>query len=526
MRISTIWLTALLLAVFVAGCGGGGVDGGGPTAPALDTTPPILNSTNPADTTTGVAINGKLVANFSEAIDPATCTAATFTLVPSVAGSTVSCVGSHAIFAPTGNLAASTAYTATVTTGIKDLAGNALALAANNTWGFTTGTTLDTTAPTMVSTDPIDTSTGVPVNKEPAATFSEAIDPATVTSFTLTSQGTGLGCVHVFPDPDPCPPPAPGSSIAGTASTTGTGNVVTFVPLITLRRSTTGAAGITRTYTATITGVKDLAGNALASPLTWTFTTGAGASAGPYAGAGPAPLALGQAAAFAVLAETGITNAPASVITGNVGANTPSSSITGFSPLTLDPDTGVFSTSTQVTGKIFALDYHVATADELDNIPDLVGRDLATDVSDMGLAYTDAAGRKLPAPVVDLSGGNISGSLVPGLYKFTTGVNIGAGGLTLSATSVAPNDAKDAWIFQIAGNLTVANNAVITLSNGALAKNVFWQVGGQATLGTASNFKGTILSNTQIVLQTNAVLTGRALAKTQVTLDHNTVTTP
>jgi len=178
-----------------------------------------------------------------------------------------------------------------------------------------------------------------------------------------------------------------------------------------------------------------------------------------------------------------------------------------------------------VTGKIFALDYHVATADELDNIPDLVGRDLATDVSDMGLAYTDAAGRKLPAPVVDLAGGNISGTLTPGLYKWTTGVNIGTG-ITLSATSAAPNDAKDAWIFQIAGNLTVANNAVVTLSNGALAKNVFWQVGGQATLGTASNFKGTILSNTQIVVQNGATVTGRALAKTQVTLDHSTVTKP
>jgi len=135
----------------------------------------------------------------------------------------------------------------------------------------------------------------------------------------------------------------------------------------------------------------------------------------------------------------------------------------------------------------------------------------------MGLAYTDAAGRKLPAPVVDLAGGNISGTLAPGLYKFTTGVNIGVGGLTLSATSASPNDAKDAWIFQIAGDLNVANSAMVTLSNGALAKNVFWQVGGQATLGTTSNFKGTILSTQLISLDTAAVLTGMALAQTAVT---------
>jgi hypothetical protein len=289
--------------------------------------------------------------------------------------------------------------------------------------------------------------------------------------------------------------------------------------LITLKRSTTGASGITQTYTATLTtGVKDLAGNALASPVTWSFAMGAGASAGPYAGAGPAPLALGTAAGYAVLAETGVTNTGPSVITGDVGATTPHTSITGFSE-TRDPVTGQFATSTQVTGSIFATDYSAPTPD-----------DLATAVSDMGLAYTDAAGRTVPAPTVNLV---ISAPLTPGLYKWTTGLNIGS--ITLSATSASPNDAKDAWIFQIAGDLNVAPSAVVTLSNGALAKNVFWQVGGQATLGTASTFQGTILSNTQIVLQNGATVGtplapvkpgGRALAKTQVTLDHSTVIKP
>src|SRR5712692_8687079 len=380
MRISTIWLTALLLAVFVAGCGGGGVDGGGPAAPALDTIPPTVSTTNPVNGAGSVAINGKLVANFSEAIDPATCTAATFTLTQGgtpVLGA-VSCVGSHAIFAPTVNLTASTAYAATVTTGFKDLAGNALA--ANSAWGFTTGTTLDTTA-----------------------------------TFFLTKAQSGPGCVFdPFTDPDPCPPSS--AHIAGSASTTGTGSVATFVPLITLKRSTTGASGITQTYTATLTtGVKDLAGVALAAPLTWSFAMGAGASAGPYAGAGPAPLALGTAAGYAVLAETGVTNTGPSVITGNVGATTPHTSITGFSE-TQDPVTGQFATSTQVTGKIFATDYEAPTPG-----------DLATAVSDMGLAYTDAAGRTVP-PVVDLGAGNIGGlTLIPGLYKETTGVSIPTG---------------------------------------------------------------------------------------------------
>jgi len=138
----------------------------------------------------------------------------------------------------------------------------------------------------------------------------------------------------------------------------------------------------------------------------------------------------------------------------------------------------------------------------------------------MEFAYTDAAGRTSPN-FTDLGAGNISGmTLVPGLYKWGTGVTIDNTGVTLSGGT------DDVWIFQIAGNLTVANNAVVTLSGGALAKNVFWQVASQATLGTNSNFKGTILSNTQIVVQTGATVTGRALAKTQVTLDHSTVTKP
>jgi len=146
---------------------------------------------------------------------------------------------------------------------------------------------------------------------------------------------------------------------------------------------------------------------------------------------------------------------------------------------------------------------------------------LTTAVSDMEIAYTDAAGRTVPAPITELGAGNIGGLvLAPGLYKWGTGVSIPIGGVTLTG------GANDVWIFQIAQNLTVANGAIVTL-NGALAKNVFWQVAGQATLGTTADFKGTILSQTLISLNTGAVMTGRALAQTAVTLEANTtVTTP
>ena len=132
-------------------------------------------------------------------------------------------------------------------------------------------------------------------------------------------------------------------------------------------------------------------------------------------------------------------------------------------------------------------------------------------VLDMQAAYTDAAGRTLP-DFTELGAGNISGlTLVPGLYKWGTGVNIPSSvTLSGSATSV--------WIFQIAQNLTVGNGVSVNLTGGALARNIFWQVGGSATLGTTSSFQGTILCQTLIAMNTGSTLVGRALAQTAVTL--------
>jgi len=469
MRTYTLSFMTSLLAVLMTGCGSS--NNGSSTAG--DTTAPTVSSTNPGDTSTGgVATNGKLTVTFSEAMDPATCTAATFTLkqgLTAVPGA-VSCVGRTATFAPTSNLAASTAYSATATTGFKDMADNAMA--ANKAWSFTTGATADATAPTVSSTDPADTATGVVVNRSITAAFSEAIDPATITalSFTLKQGATPVS-----------------------GSVTSMGSVASLDPTSNLTASTL--------YTATITtAAKDLAGNALAVSKTWSFTTGtgAGASAG-----GPAPVSLGTAAGFAILTKTGVTDVPASVITGDVGA----SPITGAA-------LGV--TCAEVTGTVHAVD---ATGPAPCTVTD--PSFLTTAVSDMELAYTDAAGRTVPAPVTGLGAGDISAmTLAPDLYKWGTGLNIDNRGVTLQG------GANDVWIFQIAQNLTVANTAIVTLSGGAQAKNVFWQVAGQATLGTTSAFKGTILSKTQVVLQTNATMVGRALAQTQVTLDHTTLTTP
>jgi hypothetical protein len=137
----------------------------------------------------------------------------------------------------------------------------------------------------------------------------------------------------------------------------------------------------------------------------------------------------------------------------------------------------------------------------------------------MVTAYNDAAGRTFP-DFSELSAGNIGGkTLVPGLYKWTNSV-------TMPSDVTISGSAADVWIFQIAGNLTMSSAVHITLSGGALAKNIFWQVAGQVTLGTTSHFEGVILSMTGISLQTGASMNGRALAQTAVTLDANTVTKP
>ena len=181
--------------------------------------------------------------------------------------------------------------------------------------------------------------------------------------------------------------------------------------------------------------------------------------------------------------------------------------ITGFG-LILD-STNTFSTSSLVTGKVYAADYAPPTP-----------ANMTTAVSNMETAFTDAAGRTLP-DFTELGAGDISGmTLAPGLYKWGgTGVLI-TSGVTLSG------GANDVWIFQIAGVLTVSNSAIVTLSGGAQAKNIFWQVSGKATLGTYADFKGIILSQTLISLNTGAVMNGRALAQTAVTLNANAITQP
>lgn len=232
---------------------------------------------------------------------------------------------------------------------------------------------------------------------------------------------------------------------------------------------------------------------------------GAGTGLGGL-GRGPAPVVLGAAGTYAILAKSAITTVPASAIIGNVGLSPAAATfITGF---TLVADsTNIFSTSTQVTGQVFAADYAVPTP-----------ANLTTAVSNMLTAYTDAAGRA--ADFTEVGGGNIGGMTLPaGTYKWGTGVTIPSN-VTLNG---GPNDV---WIFQIAQGITQSSAAQVILTGGALPKNVFWQSFGVVDIGTTAHMEGVILAQTSITLKTGASANSRLLAQTAVTLDANAVTQP
>ena len=231
-------------------------------------------------------------------------------------------------------------------------------------------------------------------------------------------------------------------------------------------------------------------------------TTSAGTGAGVGgAGRGPAPVNLGAAGNFVILAQAGITNVPTSAITGNVGLSPAAgSNITGL-------------TCVEVTGTIYDVNN---TGPAPCTTMDVARLTAAIDAK--GLAYTDANSR---APdYTELGTGNLGGlNLGPATYKWSTGVLIPTN-LTLTG---GPNDV---WIFQIAGTLTQASATRVTLTGGAQAKNVFWQVADVVAIGTTAHFEGIVLAKTMIAVNTGASVTGRLLAQTAVTLQMNAVTQP
>ena len=226
---------------------------------------------------------------------------------------------------------------------------------------------------------------------------------------------------------------------------------------------------------------------ALALALVCAATLLIGVIGPPRASAGPAPVSLGTAANFAVLAGSTVTNTGATAISGDLGLS-PGTSVTGFPP-------------GQVVGTKHISD---AAAVQAKN--------------DLTVAYSDAAGRSTTATVPVELGGTTK---TPGVYESPAGTF----GITGTLTLDAEGDPNAVFIFKAASTLITASASSVNLVNGARSANVFWKVGSSATLGTYSTLRGNVMALASITVTTGVTVDGRTLARTAaVTLDTNTIT--
>ena len=343
----------------------------------------------------------------------------------------------------------------------------------------------DTTRPTVISTVPANGATGVSPATKITATFSEPMDPATITTTTFTVVPT---------------PVAPVKQVAAavTGTVTYSGVTAVFTPASPLAERTS--------YTGTITtGAKDPSGNALASNYVWTFTTGI------------APIPLGAAAPFGGYGggSAGMTNqGTLTVITGDIGTTGASTTMTGFHDSVGDIYTETPLNKGTVNGRIYtappppggagvggtAVTFAIATAA----------------ASDALSAYNSISPASLPGGV-DPGAGQLGGlTLAPGIYKAAGGTFLLTGSdLTLDGQG----DPNAVWVFQTAAGLTVGAPGFprnIILINGAQAKNVFWYVGSAARIEDRCNMVGTIIASAGVTISTagqlsTTTLEGRAL---------------
>ena len=555
-----IWFPAFLLLIVATGCSDPDKTG---TNPGL--IPPTVISETPLSDAAGVCPNAVVTATFSMAMNPTSINGTTFTLTgpgttPVVGVVTYDASSNTATFTPSGPLALSTLYTATITTGATDVYG--IALASNFVWTFTTSSEA-CAPPTVISVTPAN---GVCPSTAVTATFSEAMLASTINTTTFTLKGPG------------------GAAVAGVV--TYAASTATFTP--------TNPLALSTLYTATITtGAENLNGNALASNFAWTFTTGSTTCAPTVISVAPPNGATGiclntlVTATFSEAMKSSTINTTTFKLTGpgstpvagtvtydassDAATFTPNSALTVSTTYTATITTGaqdlggnalasdkvwafttsatpcqatvplgtactfgilggstvtnssvVGPTNTHVTG-----DVGVSPGTAITGFPPgtLTGTLEAGDAvaataqGDLTTAYNYAAaapgGAVLPADI----GGE---TLAPGVYKTTSAQpSLGiTGDLTLSGNGV--------YIFQIVSTLTTAaTNSDVILSGGATAQDVFWQVGSSATLGTSTTFAGTIMAQASISLDTGATLNGRALARTgAVTLLSNPVNVP
>jgi len=469
-----------------------------PILPMVISTIPVTPNLPTVSEDVTVPVNQVVSATFSEAMNPATINSSTFTLTYGTAPAVVvpglvaySAVSKSLVFVPTADLLNNTVYTATITTGAQDLAGDALA--SNYTWIFETGATLAGIAPELVREAPISGATGVPINQAVSGTFSEAMNPLTLTNATFQLYAGTT---------------ATGTPIAGAITYDAVNFIATFTP--------TNPLAISSFYTATVTnGATDLAGNPLGvtgnlpgpPANTWTFETGTKTNVVPVLG--PTLIPFGSVTSTAGLTNTGVLT----VIHGDVGTTAP-----GFSSLTgIHDDSVVILGVPQcvytevpladvglVTGQIFSpLTPAVPFACPLEGTPATIA------VADAALAEASQAYIYLQGlPSTGGLAAEIGGTkIAPGVYTASSSVGITLGPVTLDAQG----DPNAYWVFQIPTSLTVGTSASsedVILINGAQAKNVYWAVGSDISnfeQTGGGTFNGTVIAHGAVGIAVSTV---------------------
>lgn len=414
---------------------------------------PTVISTSPINLATGVFLNKTIQAKFSLPMDASSLNATSFTLLEGtneIAG-VVSYSGTTAYFNPSSNLESNTLYLATITTDVKSADG--IALVDVYEWSFTTGAIA---APTVILTDPLDEATDVPFDQVISATFSEAMNPATINdlSFLLMIGNT---------------------PVSGVVNYSGT--TATFTPNDGILSG--------NTYTAIITiAAQNVAGTSLANDYEWNFNT--------PATLGPAGVDLKSVARFGIIAGVGVSNAAGFSEIRNLDVGIypgVRSSITGFPPAII------------TNGAMYASD---------DLFPSGVAAMLLQAKDDLVEVYLFTEAATFPAPqtiAADLGGQ----TLAPGIYKTMSTLLIQNGDLTLDAQG----DKNAVWIFQVGSAITTIGGAGgnVILTNGAQAKNIYWQTTSSATIGDFTSFKGNVLALSDITMNTGATAQGRMLAR-------------
>lgn len=485
------------------------------TGATADTVKPRVTLTVPADLSTTHSINAAITATFNEAMAPATITTAgTFTVTcvlpcvsptPVGGSATYSVVGKTATFTPTAALAAGQLYTATIKgTGASpatDLANNALAggvsttVAADYVWTFTTAAAADLIPPTVTLVNPADLGTLVCLNKTINATFSEAMNSGSISTLTFTLAPTAT----------------PGAPVTGVVAYDPLTDIASFNPDANLTATTN--------YTATIkggaSGVKDVAGNALAVDKVWTFDTGTTLCL--------APVNLGTAATFGIAAHAGVTNTPTVPLThieGDVILDPVTSAICNAVAIDAAGGFGLCAGSPPtINGKVISALYDPAGT-RATVIADLNAAFLSITppagppaAGSLGSPTNLPAGTTLGAPTGSalVQGDNY---FTPGLYQSLTSIMV-TGDLTLDAQG----DANAVFVFQSSSTIGTAAGAAppgvrtrIILTGGAKASNVWWQAASDATLGLYSEFQGNILAARDITMLTGATSCGRLMA--------------